>query len=103
MNVPHGYYYFAVKPIDSKTVTQAFRASVEPAGVVDGKAYLLHSMYYINWNIKAKIGTLIINQIEYVNIQVPTILKSKSVGDAFNPTKIVYSLYLINLGNETSP
>lgn len=44
-----------------------------------------------------------INQVEYVNIQVPTILKSKAIGPYFNPSKIVYSLYLLNLGNDSNP
>lgn len=54
VNVPHGYYYFGVKNI----ANGLFRSSVQNAPVFGDKAYILNSIYSINWNLKASIGTI---------------------------------------------
>jgi hypothetical protein len=97
VDVPHGYYYFAVKPKYTKSTGQMFRTTILPAGIVNGKACILQSLYYINYNIKPKFSSVTIYEKDYINIQVPTIFKSASAGENYNPDKIVYSLYLINL------
>jgi hypothetical protein len=56
-------------------------------------------MYYINWDIKPKVMMFKDAGNQHITISVPTVLKSKSAGTNFNPNKIVYLLYLINLGN----
>jgi hypothetical protein len=50
VNVPHGYYYFAVKPKSTLTSKQLFRTTVLPAGIVYGKASIIQSLYNIIWN-----------------------------------------------------
>lgn len=55
VNVPHGYYYFAVKADNSQNGGSMFRTSVQYSPVLDGKSEILQSMFSINWKVKAKI------------------------------------------------
>jgi hypothetical protein len=100
VDVPHGYYYFAVKPKANRNIDQMFRTTILPTGVLNGKPYILQSLYYVNPNVKIVFMKEEIDEKNYLKIKAPAILKSTRAAESFNPDKIVYSLYLLNLGSQ---
>lgn len=71
--------------------------NLQPSILINSTPTILQQQYFINWTTKSQIYTTENNSIEYVNIQVPTISKSKAANNTLTPYKIVYSLYLINI------
>lgn len=59
VDVPHGYYYFAVKANAPHNNQPMFRANTQNAAILNGKPQILHSLFNINWNVKAKIQAVL--------------------------------------------
>jgi hypothetical protein len=54
VDVPHGYYYFGVKPLNAGA-EQYFRINIQQAPKLNNKTVIPNSLYSINWNQKASI------------------------------------------------
>lgn len=106
VDVPHGYYYFAVKANAPHNNQPMFRANTQNAAILNGKPQILHNLFNINWNVKAKIQAVLQQNQQYVSVQVPTVIKTGTATQFtdLNVSKIVYSMYLLNLyGNNGTP
>ena len=56
--IPHGYYYFGVKPTSvSSSTPQLFRVSIQPAPVFNSTPYIPEQYYAINWTVKSQLYT----------------------------------------------
>lgn len=60
VDVPHGYYYFAVKPATTGNPNQLFRVSIQQAPKIANSTFIPHTQYIINWHLKATLDTEVV-------------------------------------------
>lgn len=87
VSIPYGYYYFGIKS-QNVTKLQLFRLELQPAlpsfmfpSLSDQSMTITpYSLYTINWLLTPAVGTKLENNIEYLIVRIPPVIKIKATG-----------------------